>query len=245
LKIPRNLKHPGNMAWETKPSESFTEDLYGQTTNGSVDPSIIAEKLRANINAKLASPLAGLTARELAAKGAAYCKDNAIGDEEDIRAFRLGAIIAQNFELYEECEGLTSEERAALHDEIEHKWRQPWKLYLIVVLCSTCAAVQGMGKFRAVSGHSFANMIQIDETVVNGAQIFYSKQFGIGDKSSSRDSWLVGLVNSAPYLCCALIGCWLTVPMNKYFGRRGTVFLSCVISAVACFAQAFTNNWWG
>ncbi|EHL00298.1 putative metabolite transport protein ywtG [Glarea lozoyensis 74030] len=128
------------------------------------------------------------------------------GDEEDIRAFRLGAVIAQNFELYADCEGLTPDENDALESEIEHKWRQPWYLWLIVILCSICAAVQGM-----------------DETVVNGAQIFYSIQFGIGNKTSSRDSWLVGLVNSAPYLCCALIGCWLTVPMNKYLGRRGTI----------------------
>jgi hypothetical protein len=46
----------------------------------------------------------------------------------------------------------------------------------------------------------------MDETVVNGAQIFYKKQFGI-DGESSRDTWLLGLLNSAPYLCCAVIGC--------------------------------------
>jgi MFS family permease len=84
----------------------------------------------------------------------------------------------------------------------------------------------------------------MDETVVNGAQIVYSKQFGIGDKNSDRDSWLLGLVNSAPYLCCAFIGCWLTIPFNKWFGRRGTIFLTCTLSALACFWQAFTNTWW-
>lgn len=70
-------------------------------------------------------------------------------------------------------------------------------LYAVITICSLCAAVQGM-----------------DETVVNGAQIFYKKQFGIGDDNSQRgksklahsqdpsisnkcvsDSWLVGLVN--------------------------------------------------
>lgn len=83
-----------------------------------------------------------------------------------------------------------------------------------------------------------------DETVVNGAQIFYSVQFGIGDKNSDRDSWLVGLCNSAPYLCCAFIGCWLTIPFNNWFGRRGTIFISCLFSSLACFWQAFTNTWW-
>ncbi len=77
----------------------------------------------------------------------------------------------------------------------------------------------------------------MDESVINAAQSFFKVQFGIGDKNSNRDTWLVGLVNSAPYLCCALIGCWLTDPMNKLFGRRGTIFVSCLISALACFWQ--------
>lgn len=78
---------------------------------------------------------------------------------------------------------------------------------------------------------------------MNGAQLFYSKQFGIGG-SDSRSTWLLGLVNSGPYLCCAVLGCWLTIPMNNYFGRRNTIFITCLISALACFWQAFTNSWW-
>jgi MFS family permease len=80
--------------------------------------------------------------------------------------------------------------------------------------------------------------------VVNGAQLFYTKQFGIADKNSNRDQWLTGLVNSGPYLCCAFVGCWLTTPFNKMFGRRGTIFITCFFSAVACFWQGFTNTWW-
>lgn len=49
---------------------------------------------------------------------------------------------------------------------------------------------------------------------------------------------------AAPYISSAFIGCWLTEPLNKKFGRRGTVFISCLISAAACFWQAFTNTWW-
>jgi MFS family permease len=52
------------------------------------------------------------------------------------------------------------------------------------------------------------------------------------------------LVNSAPYLCCAVIGCWLTIPFNHIFGRRGTIFITCLFSATACFWQGFTNTWW-
>ncbi|KAF4625198.1 hypothetical protein G7Y89_g12970 [Cudoniella acicularis] len=206
---------------------NYEEEKIENTAVGSENSNIDVDQLRHNINAKLANPLAGLTHQELAQKGEDYCRSHQIGDEADIRAFRLGAIVAQNPAAYAEVDSLTAEEREVFSKEFTHKWSQPWLLYLIIVLCSTCAAVQGM-----------------DETVVNGAQIFYTQQFGIGDKSSSRDSWLVGLVNSAPYLCCATIGCWLTQPLNNKFGRRGTVFLTCVISAIACFWQAFTGSWW-
>jgi MFS family permease len=52
-------------------------------------------------------------------------------------------------------------------------------------------------------------------------------------------------VNSGPYLCCAVIGCWLTIPYNNWFGRRGTIFITCLFSAIACFWQGFVNSWWG
>lgn len=79
--------------------------------------------------------------------------------------------------------------------------------------------------------------------MVNGAQTFYKHQFGIAD-SSSRSTWLLGLVNSAPYLCCAVVGCWLTVPFNHWYGRRGTIFITCCFSALACLWQGFVGTWW-
>lgn len=204
-----------------------TEDASVRHTSDVGKDNIDSDQLRANVNAKIANPLAGLSRAELSQRGEDYAREHQIGDDEDIRAFQLGAVLAQDPNRFAEVEGLTGEERAVLEKEITQKWSQPRLLYLVIILCSVCAAVQGM-----------------DETVVNGAQIFYSQQFGIGDKNSSRDSWLLGLVNSAPYLCCAFIGCWLTVPLNNAWGRRGTVFITCVISALACIWQAFTGAWW-
>lgn len=218
---------------------------------------------------KLQNPLAGIDPEELANMGEAYCrKHNIVTGEsgavsdEDVRAFRLGAVIAGNPQLYAggasatssstegvvqpQTEGvasssqekqvygggpfydqLTEREREVLAREETHKWSNPKQLYSVIIICSLSAAVQGM-----------------DETVVNGAQIFYKDAFKINDPNSSRDSWLIGLCNSAPYLCCAFIGCWLTEPLNKRFGRKGTVLIACVISAAACFWQAFTNTWY-
>ena len=45
----------------------------------------------------------------------------------------------------------------------------------------------------------------MDESVINGANLFFPAQFGIPISSgpnsgSSKNQWLVGLVNSAPYV---------------------------------------------
>ncbi|KAF2267306.1 hypothetical protein CC78DRAFT_541754 [Lojkania enalia] len=186
------------------------------------------ERARRNMNAKLANPLQGYSYDELRKMGRAYAYEHALAEEEDVRALEIGACLAKDPQNMEHASslGVTEEEQHVLTMEIEHRWSQPWTLYLVIILCSVCAAVQGM-----------------DETVVNGAQIFYTGQFGIGG-DDPRSTWLTGLVNGAPYMCCAFIGCWLTTPFNNWFGRRGTIFITCLFSAVACFWQGFVNTWW-
>ncbi|KAI9718245.1 MAG: hypothetical protein M1812_004235 [Candelaria pacifica] len=211
--------------YEAKPGieDQRNHSIANSRPRGSVSA---VERARRNVNAKLANPLAGYSHAELEEMGATYAQKFQLGDESDIRAFRKGAVLAQAPEKYESVAGLDDSELDILKTEFTNRWSQPKLLYLVIILCSTCAAVQGM-----------------DETVVNGAQIFYLPQLGIGDKSQ-RSTWLTGLVNSAPYLSCAVIGCWLTVPFNHWFGRRGTIFLTCSFSAIACFWQGFTNSWW-
>ncbi|KAL8679738.1 MAG: hypothetical protein Q9224_000276 [Gallowayella concinna] len=184
------------------------------------------ERARRNVNAKLANPLAGISHAMLEDMGARYARKHQVGDQEDIRAFSKGAVLAQDPSKYHTVAGLTEEEQMVLHTEENHRWHQPPLLYIVIVVCSTCAAVQGM-----------------DETVVNGGQLFYKYQYGIGG-NDPRSTWLTGLLNAAPYLCCAFLGCWLTVPFNSLFGRRGTIFITCLFSALACFWQAFANTWW-
>ncbi len=44
----------------------------------------------------------------------------------------------------------------------------------------------------------------MDESVINGANLFFAPQFHIdpnsGDANAGRNQWLLGLVNSAPYV---------------------------------------------
>ncbi|KAI9793025.1 MAG: hypothetical protein M1833_000846 [Piccolia ochrophora] len=216
------------------PNEPADRNYSTASSTGRHGSISAAERARRNINAKLANPLAGYSHDELEEMGEAYALKHQMGDESDIDAFRQGAVCAQDPYKYNTYQRLSGSDKEIMDREFSHKWSQPRLLYLVIVLCSTCAAVQGM-----------------DETVVNGAQLFFQRQFEITHKDipplnedTDRDTWLQGLVNSAPYLCCAFIGCWLTVPFNHWFGRRGTIFLTCLFSALACFWQAFTNSWW-
>lgn len=36
----------------------------------------------------------------------------------------------------------------------------------------------------------------------------------------------------------------LTEPLNHFLGRRGTIFVTCVISSATCVWQAFASSWW-
>ncbi|KMU77867.1 hypothetical protein CISG_06710 [Coccidioides immitis RMSCC 3703] len=59
------------------------------------EPLSAAERARRNINAKLANPLAGLSHAALRGRGERYARKHQIGDEEDIRAFAMGAVLAR------------------------------------------------------------------------------------------------------------------------------------------------------
>ncbi|KIK68223.1 hypothetical protein GYMLUDRAFT_91786 [Collybiopsis luxurians FD-317 M1] len=182
-----------------------------------------------NLNAKLANPLAHLTHEQLMEQAQVFAETHDLKDL--IVEFQKGALVAQDPSNFENLTQLDEQDKNLLRRELTHKWDQPKMLYYLVILCSACAAVQGM-----------------DEAVSNGANIFYAGQFGlnVNDPNPSvagRNQWLLGLVNSAPYLCCAVLGSWLTVPLNGLFGRRGTIFITAMFSFLTCIWQGVTNSW--
>jgi hypothetical protein len=175
---------------------------------------------QASVAAKLRNPLAGLSEEQVIADVDAWCVERGLVEHQD--AFRKGALIArmgQRDDGYEYVSQLTEEEKNIFRNEQAHRWSQPFMLYFLVVLCAGSAIVQGM-----------------DQTAVNGAQLFYFAEFGI------TDVWIQGLLNGAPYLCSALIGCWSNAPLNYYFGRRGTIFISCIISFITGIWMAAANK---
>ena len=82
---------------------------------------------------KLANPLAGLGLDQLSGLGEEYAKKAGFTDESDVRAFRLGAVLAGNGGNHQEIAELTETEREFLDRETTHKWSNPSKLYYVII----------------------------------------------------------------------------------------------------------------
>ncbi|KAI1095244.1 hypothetical protein F5B19DRAFT_481913 [Rostrohypoxylon terebratum] len=174
----------------------------------------------------ITNPLAGISRECLLDQVTKFSESHGLAKYLSI--MRKGALVAQNptaFEAIQEPEALDEDEIKALRDEAEYKWRVPWLLYLTIITCSIGAAVQGW-----------------DQEGSNGANLTFPAQFGIGG-DTDHDVLLVGLINSAPYIGSALIGCWLSDPLNCHFGRRGTIFVSALFCLLTPIGGALTQNW--
>ncbi|KAK3314786.1 hypothetical protein B0H66DRAFT_535676 [Apodospora peruviana] len=189
-------------------------------------PSEAIPDLNENLEAKIRNPLAGIPRHALLAHVDEFAREK--GLEEHIPVLHKGALVAQDPSSYESISGaekLDETEVEALRNEVLYKWRVPTALYLTIITCSIGAAVQGW-----------------DQTGSNGANLSFPTAFGIGG-SSDHDTYLVGLVNSAPYIGSAFIGCWLSDPLNYYIGRRGAIFVAGHFCFWPVLGSAFCQTW--
>ena len=187
---------------------------------------------------RIKNPLAGIPQHILMQQVEEFARDRDMTDMTDL--LKRGALVAQNPSEFESIPGITEEEKEALTNEVTHKWRQPRSMYFTVILCSIGAAVQGW-----------------DQTGSNGANLSFPVEFGISDAqyldppantvlnpNYEHNLWLVGLINGAPYLASAFIGCWISDPLNNYIGRRGTIFFAAVFCLLPVIGSGCAQNWY-
>ncbi|PFH46025.1 hypothetical protein AMATHDRAFT_156846 [Amanita thiersii Skay4041] len=182
-----------------------------------------------NVQARIQNPLHGIPRKKLLQQVEEFAREK---DMEDILPeLRKGALLAQNPKDFENIPELDEGDKEVIRREITHRWRQPRDLYLTVIICSLAAAVQGW-----------------DQTGANGANLSFPLEFGISDDpavspDAARNQWIVGLVNAGPYIASCLVGCWLTDPLNHFFGRRGTLFWCGIFCIFSVIGQGFAQNW--
>ncbi|KAJ5276593.1 hypothetical protein N7524_002746 [Penicillium chrysogenum] len=185
--------------------------------------------LHNNISAKIKNPLADLTKNQVLRNVEEFAEEYNVTDI--LPELKKGALVARDPAEFETVADLTEPEITALRDEVLHKWRQPKPLYFTIALCSIGAAVQGW-----------------DQTGSNGANLSFPDAFGISEDPAKsphadRNLWLVGIVNAAPYIASACLGCWLSDPVNRVLGRRGTIFISAIFCVLTPIGSAVSQNW--
>jgi hypothetical protein len=138
------------------------------------------------VAAKLTNPFEGWSEDDVLRDADGFVDEKGLGEYRE--EFRRGALLARVFQQptgFETVKAISEDERDILRQEVTHRWRQPFQLYFLAVLCAGSAIVQGM-----------------DQTAVNGAQQYYFAEFDIGEDQV----YIRGLLNGAPYLCSCLIG---------------------------------------
>lgn len=187
------------MEWNPPSTPSFpltelpsSSSSSSQTSDPRSLHSIITDLVSENEFGALNNPLIGIPLPKLRSLGKAFASEyNLLRPdlpEEVLRAttqlFANAAILAQEPGAWKDPGSglvLSESDRQILRNEKEKRWTQPRRLYSLIGVCATAAAVQGW-----------------NQTSTNGANTFYNEAFGIEDR---RELW--GLVDGAPYLCCA------------------------------------------
>ncbi|KAF4126205.1 Sugar (and other) transporter [Geosmithia morbida] len=210
-------------------SEDGATKALGAQTIETVDhqPDSAASAMAQNLEAKIRNPLEGIPREQLMRDVEEFARRKNLTSH--IAVLRKGALVAQNPGAIDEIDGpekLDAEELRVLHQEVTHKWRMPMRLFLTIATCSIGAAVQGW-----------------DQTGTNGANLWFPEYYGIADESV-RSRILVGLVNAGPYIGSALIGCWLSDPINDRLGRRGVIFVSAHFCLWPVIGSAFCETWY-
>lgn len=192
-----------------------------------------AVNLSGGASSKIQNPLIHMTEDEMLRDIDSFSKEH--GFEEHLPLLRKGALVARDPANFAAVEGITDEERAAISNEVLHKWRQPKILYFTIILCSIGAAVQGW-----------------DQTGSNGANLSFPDALGIPvgetvngrpNPDASTNQWLQGLINAGPYIASAFFGCWCSDPLNQFLGRRGCIFVSAVFCALSPIGSAVSQTW--
>ena len=150
---------------------------------------------------RIRNPLLGVSREDLMADVESFAAETGLTDITEL--LRKGALVAQSPFHLEYIPELSDSERDSLRNEVTHRWKQPRILYFTIILNSIAAAIQGW-----------------DQTGSNGANLSFPQDFGIdftipgpcqATGSCSKNSWIVGFINSCPYLAI----CFLYVTSSR------------------------------
>ncbi|KAI1099970.1 hypothetical protein F4804DRAFT_349004 [Jackrogersella minutella] len=128
---------------------------------------------------------------------------------------------------------LSKEEKAALKAEKDVLLSQRG-MFIVILTVSLAAFLQGFV-----------------QSSINGASL-YSEQFGLPDATSAKrprnsntnsDDWKLGATNASPFFFAAVLGCWMSIPVNDLIGRRGAMFLAACLIFASSLSASWCKSW--
>lgn len=142
-------------------------------------------------------------------------------DLEDKRDILISGALVANDPKIIDSEQYSDEDRVHYYKEKKSPLlAQPWQMFFVAIVASFAAVNFGM-----------------DESAVGGAQVQYAVEFNLTDPN------ILGVTNAAPYLAASILGCPLATWLDRYWGRKEVVFLSCIIGVAGSLWQAFSYKW--
>lgn len=212
-------------------SAAKTEDIGADQIVDQRRRSSVAS-LTNNETGEVRNPLVGIPKHQLLSDVEEFA--NTYGLAEALPLLRKGALIAQSPLRYDSIPELDQDEREALHIERTRRWKHPRMLYFMIILNSIAAAIQGW-----------------DQTGSNGANLSFPQALGIpesGDACTAagtceKNQWIVGFINSCPYICIAFFAGWISDPLNHLLGRRWVIFIGAIFSLLSPFGMATSQTW--
>ena len=196
----------------------FTETHTLSSKEAASPTSEAAQKLAAladSAEVEIKNPLVGLPRDELLSRVTAFQREKGL-PEDILPLLEKGALVAQNPAGFEELAELDEQDKAALRNEVTHRWRHPKALYFTIFLNSIAAAIQGWDQVRSMSALPLETTNTQPQTGSNGANLGFPEALGIPDFSPqcgpdetkglcARNAWLVGVINAMPYITICLL----------------------------------------
>jgi sugar porter (SP) family MFS transporter len=231
---------------EAEDISAAPEINYGTTAEPTVQPtaagrkkSVVDENKKAailaaetsNVTGEIKNPLAGIPKAQLMQDVENFAHEYELTDI--LPDLQKGALIAQSPHHIDNIRELDEDDRRVLHEEQTNRWKHPRIVYFTIVLNSIAAAIQGW-----------------DQTGSNGANLTFFIALGLPENppgcsgnECSKNQWIVGFINSCPYIAITVFAAWISDPLNNWLGRRGVIFLAAWFSLFAPIGSACSQHW--
>ncbi|XXG95821.1 hypothetical protein Hte_002092 [Hypoxylon texense] len=223
----------------------LTERVVTATGAGNAHYRDQVKRRRSNRHGIIENPLAHLNDEELKDDVTAFQK-RCLPNVDRARLLRA-ARVAQNVRSYDEVARsddpeagkhlpvqLDVEEKMALKAEKDSLFSQR-NMFMVILTVSLAAFLQGFVQSSINGASLYADLFGLTYVV--------STRSGDENLPPQGDDWKLGATNASPFFFAALLGCWLSLPINDLIGRRGAmavaaglIFISSALSAAFCYS---------